>query len=168
MKVSHSNIGIGSKCVIAGCAMITLSAIMGSAAIASDEDDFPIVQGVRFGQIAHEFEDEFFSHDRDYYRNRSFPGQLKRIFGPFPENSMFRDAKAVNELYLETQFKQMNSGPILRTVDLPSPFQYSLRTLPPPVVVAPVEVAPVPIIPPVESVAPLTPVQPPKPVPALW
>jgi hypothetical protein len=166
MKVSQLNIGIGSKCAIAGCVFLALSVVSSTAAIAVDDEDFPLVQGVRFGQIPYEFENAFFSHNRDFYRNRSFTGQLKRIFGPFPENSTARDGRAVNELYLRTQFQQMNSGPILRTVDLPTPFQYSLRTLPPPVVVAPIEVIPAPIVPPVAP-APL-PVQPTRPVPALW
>lgn len=165
MNVSRLSIGMGAKCAIAGCAILALSALSSPAAIAVDDEEFPLVQGVRFGQIPYEFENTFFSNNRDYYRNRTLPGQLKRIFGPFPENSMFRDARAVNKLYLETQFQQMNSGPILRTVDLPSPFQYSLRTLPPPVVVAPIEVTPLPIAPP--APAPIVP-PPSRPVPALW
>lgn len=166
MKSGNFYVGIGSKGLIVGLAAVSLSAVFSTAAIAVDDEDFPVVQGVRFGQIPYEFENAFFSNDRDYFRNRSFPGQLKRIFGPFPENSMFRDARNVNQLYQETFYKQMNSGPILRTIDLPSPFQYSLRTLPPPAVVAPVEVSPPPIV--VTPPAPVAPAPTPGPVPALW
>ncbi|MDX2240299.1 MAG: hypothetical protein NW224_06430 [Leptolyngbyaceae cyanobacterium bins.302] len=166
MKIGDLCVGIGFKGAIVGLSTITLSTVFSAAAIAQDAEDFPLVQGVRFGQVAHEFEDAFFSHNRDYVRNRSFTGQLKRIFGPFPENSMNRDLREVHDLYQETFFKQMNSGPILRTVDLPSPFQYSLRTLPPPAVVAPIESPPPVVITP--PVAPVAPVAPAKPVPALW
>lgn len=168
MRIRNLGVGVGSKCMIAGLAAITFSTALSTAAIAVDEQDFPVVQGVRFGQTTYEFENTFFSHDRDYYINRTFKGQLKRIFGPFPENSMARDGSDVHNLYQETFFKQMNSGPIIRTIDLPSPFQYSLRTLPPPVVVSPVEVTPPPVVvTPPEPVAPVTP-PPAKPVPALW
>ncbi len=160
---------VGHRCAIASLATLSLSACLATGAIAREVDDFPVLpQGVRFGEIPYEFENQFFSHDRDYVRNRSFTGQLKRIFGPFPENSMNRDSKATYQLYRETFYKQMNSGPVLRTVDLPSPFQYSLRTLPPPPVVAPIEVVPPPAA--IEVPTPIAPSKPvaPKPVPALW
>lgn len=168
MKIGSYFVNIGSKCVIAGLVLTTVSAVFSSAAIADDDDyeNYPVVQGVRFGQTAYEFERTYFSHGPDYYRNRTVPGQLKRILGPFPDRAIEEDAKDVNKLYQETFFKQMNSGPILRTVDLPNPFQFSLRTLPPPVVAGPLDVVQPPVIvtPPVEPV----PVRPQAPVPALW
>lgn len=167
MKIGDFYVGMGARWAIAGLAITLLPAGFCRDAIAQSNEEFPVVQGVRFGQVTHEFENAFFSNNRDFAGNRTLTGQLKRIFGPFPENSMFRDARAVNELYRETFFKQMNSGPILRTIDLPSPFQSSLRTLPPPVVVAPIEPPPIVVTPPV--VPPIAPAPPAaRPVPALW
>ena len=167
MKIGDYCVHVASKCAIAGFAAMSLVTVFSPAAIAVDPEEFPLFQGVRFGEIPYRFEQEFFSNSPDFATNRTLTGQLKRIFGPFPENSFFRDARAVNELYLETQYKQMNSGPIIRTVDLPSPFQYSLRTLPPPAVVAPIEAVPPPtvIAPPAPAPAPVAPA---RPIPALW
>lgn len=168
MDFSQRFISLALPGAIAGLALTTLATWGAPGAIARDVEDFPVVpQGIRFGEVANEFEEQFFSHDRNYYRNRSFAGQLKRIFGPFPENSMYQDANDVHKLYLQTFYKQMNSGPVLRTIDLENPFQFSLRTLPPPVVAQPIQVVEPPMIvaPPV---APAVPMAPPKPVPALW
>lgn len=161
---------VGYQCAIVAIGVTTLSAIMSTAAIADDPEDFPLFQGVRFGEVTNEFERTFFGHNRNYYDTRKTPGQLKRIFGPFPENSMYRDAEDVQRLYRETFYKQMNAGPIIRTIDLPTPFQSSLRTLPAPVVVAPVQVVEPPVFTPepVTPIAPTAPVAPQKPVPGLW
>lgn len=173
MKIGSYFVNIGSRCVIAGLVLTTISAVFSSPAIARDFDsedyddyeDYPVVQGVRFGQTTYEFEQTYFSHAPDFYRNRSTAGQIKRVFGPFPDRSIEEDAKDLNKLYQEVFFKQMNAGPIIRTIDLPSPFQFSLRTLPPPVVATPVEVVQPPFV--VTPAVP-APVVPPAPVPALW
>ena len=157
---------------IAGITLIAVSVACVSAARANDDNDesnYPVVQGVRFGQIPYEFEQTMYSHRHDYYGNRTFSRQLKWIFGPFPENGIARDGKDVHKLYLDTMNQQMNAGPIIRTVDLQNPFQYSLRTLPPPVVAVPVQVIEPPptVIAPPMTVEPVKPVKP-APVPALW
>jgi hypothetical protein len=166
MKFGSQFIRLSCQCAVVGFTVATASTLFAPMAKAGDVDNenFPVVQGVRFGQIPYEFEQTFFSHDRDYYRNREILGQFKWLFGPFTENSMAKDGKDVNKLYQRTMFQQMNSGPIVRTLDLPSPFSYSVRTLPPPVVAVPVEVVPAPIAPAV----PQAPASPQKPVPALW
>lgn len=168
MNFGNRFIRFGYKWAIAGLALTAITTLSSQAAIADDSEDFPVFQGVRFGEVTNKFENEFFSHDHNYYRNRSFTGQLKRIFGPFPENSMYQDANDVHKLYLQTFYKQMNSGPILRTVDLPNPFQFSLRTLPPPVVAQPVQIVEPPLVvtPPVAPAIPQS--VPQRPVPALW
>ncbi len=166
MKFEGSFLRFSCQCAIAGLTFATLSTVAAPRAIADDQN-FPTIQGVRFGQIPYEFENTFFSNTGDYYKNRSLGGQLQWLFGPFPENSMNRDSKAIHKLYLQTQYRQMNSGPIVRTLDLPTPFPYSLRTQPAPIVAAPIDAGPVFVEPPVAPPAPLTP-PPQKPVPGLW
>ncbi len=168
MKLERYSIGLSKHWAIALIAAASLVSALGTAAIADDVEDVPFIQGVQFGSIPFQFEQEFFSNSHTYNRNRTFTGQLKRIFGPFPENSMSRDQRNVHQLYLETQYRQMNSGPIIRTIDLQSPFQASLRTLPPPVVATPIP--PVGIEPPIAAPSPVAPTAPakPRPVPALW
>lgn len=167
MKLKPYSVGFGGHWAIAVVAATAVVPLLGVAAIANDVEDVPFIQGVQFGSVPFQFEHEFFSNSREYSRNRTLPGQLKRIFGPFPENSMSRDQRNVHQLYLETQYKQMNSGPIIRTVDLQNPFQASLRTLPPPVVAAPIP--PLGVQPPIVAPPVAVPAVPtPAPVPALW
>jgi hypothetical protein len=177
MKFGNRFIGIGYQCAIAGLAVVALSAGFASRAIADvvvvddpEYRDFPTVSGVRYGQIQKEFDNAFWGHDRDYYTNRTFTGQLKWMFGPFPENSMNKDGKEINKLYREMMYQQTNTGPVVRTLDLPSPFRSSLRTLPPTVVAVPIEVVQPGIIPVVPSVVrpPTEQQAPQKPVPGLW
>lgn len=155
---------VGYRCAIVGLAAIAVGTGFTTAAIAQD---FPLVSGVPFGQLPYEFDNAFFSNGRNFYGNRNVRGQLKFLFGPFPENSIARDGKEVNELYREVLHKQVNSGPIIRTIDLPNPFQYSVRNLPAPPVVLPNEVAPPIIVLPPAPQPDNRPI-PQKPVPGLW
>jgi hypothetical protein len=125
------------------------------------------------GSIPYRFEQEFFSSDGNYFQNRTFLRQLAFLFGPFPENQITRDAREVNQVYREVLSRQLATGPLIRTADLPSPFTQTTGTLPvvqaeiPPLLVQPPVIErPAPIAPP-EVVTPPAPVAP-APVPALW
>jgi hypothetical protein len=169
MKFERRFAKIASIFAIAGLAISATSTLFATSAFAADPDedhsDAPLVTGVRYGEILNEFDDAFFSHDRDFYRNRTIPGQVKFLIGPFPENNMAKDAKDVNKLYREVLYRQINAGPIIRTVDLPTPYPFSIRTLPASVSASPIDVTPPPFVPPSANPAPL-----PKqgPVPGLW
>jgi hypothetical protein len=155
---------MGCRCAIAGLAVVAVGTSFSRAAIA---EDLPLVSGVPFGEIPQKFNDAYFSHERNFYGDRTLGGQLKFLFGPFVENSITRDGKAVNEVYREVLNQQMNAGPIIRTVDLPNPFVYSVRNLPTSVVIIPNDVPPpVTIFP--QAPQPLPKPMPQKPVPGLW
>lgn len=83
----------------------------------------------RFETIPEVFENTFFRNDRDAFTNRSIWRQLNYLIGPFPENEINRDAKAVHNLYVEVLEQQLSSDPILRTPDLPNPYNSSLLQL---------------------------------------
>jgi hypothetical protein len=177
MKFGSRLISIACPCAIAGLTALSLSTVLSSGAVAQlikdDEENytsapFPTVGGVPFGQTLYEFNEAFFSHNRTFFRNRTLPGQLKTIFGPFTENNMMRDGRAVNRLYSEVLYRQMNAGPIVRTLDLPTPFPASLRTLPRPTVAIPVQAVEPPLADPPPMARPATPTPPAQPVPALW
>jgi hypothetical protein len=172
MKFTRRVAQVSWMFAIAGLAGSAVSTLFISTAFAADpnEDhsDAPLVTGVRFGEILNEFDDAYFSHDRTFYRNRTLPGQAKYLIGPFPENEIAKDGKDVNKLYREVLYRQMNAGPIIRTADLPTPFPFSIRTLPASSVSAsPIEVTPAPAFVP-SAVNP--PVAPPAqgPVRGLW
>lgn len=48
----------------------------------------------------------------------------------FPENQISRDAERIHRLYVDLLNQQVSSDPIIRTADLPNPFNLSVLTLP--------------------------------------
>ncbi|MBD1821306.1 hypothetical protein H6F51_02080 [Cyanobacteria bacterium FACHB-DQ100] len=48
----------------------------------------------------------------------------------FPENQISRDGERVHRLYVDLLNQQVSSDPIIRTADLPNPFNLSVLTLP--------------------------------------
>jgi len=79
----------------------------------------------------------YFSHNKPVYQNQLLPRQLYFIFGPsfnlfqgnYPEIEINRDAKAVHDFYVEALRLQNTSGPVLRTRNLPNPYNTSLLQL---------------------------------------
>lgn len=83
--------------------------------------------------ISETFNRAFFRNDPDFFRNRSIKRQVDLILGPgsllrnsFPENEILRDAKLVDILYQDVLGQQASSGPVIRTPDLPNPYETSI------------------------------------------
>lgn len=76
------------------------------------------------------FERTFFDNDKDAFENRSIRRQFNTLFGPFPENEIVEDGENIHELYVDALEQQVNSDAILRTPDLPNPYNTSLLQLP--------------------------------------
>lgn len=73
----------------------------------------------------------FFNQSGDIYHNRSILRQATFLFGlSYPENEYTSDAAAVQKLYKQGMYQQGGSGKVVRTEDLPNPFNSSLRTTP--------------------------------------
>ncbi len=136
----------------------------------------PAIEAANFSgkTIPEEVERAYFEHDPDFFENRKIHRQISYLFGPgilvsnsFPENEILRDAKEIFAVYNTVIASQTASAPRLRTVDLPNPFNLSLRNLPAYVNVGPLPSTPLPRMP----IAP-TPTPGPSadnaPVPALW
>jgi hypothetical protein len=118
------------------------------------------------------FSEAYFRNGRDFYRDRSIGGQFNLIFGPgalvrnsFTENVMSRDLEAIDRVFLETFARQVSSDPVIRTPDLPNPFNTSVLTLPASVSSVPSAEPTItqPFRPPLPEPAPQS-----APVPALW
>lgn len=60
---------------------------------------------------------------------RSTQTILGTPFG-FPENQISRDGERIHRLYVDLLNQQVSSDPIIRTADLPNPFNLSVLTLP--------------------------------------
>jgi hypothetical protein len=76
------------------------------------------------------FEDAYFRFDENFYDNRRVPRSLTWFMGPFPENEIAGDGRAVNNLYREVMAQQNADGPTIRTQDQPNPYDSSVMTAP--------------------------------------
>ena len=76
--------------------------------------------------IDRQFERTFFSNDREAFVNRSIGRQFNFLFGPFPENEITRDSKALYKLYVDVMRQQVSNDPVIRTPDLANPYNTSL------------------------------------------
>ncbi|MBN8559856.1 MAG: hypothetical protein J0L70_04985 [Leptolyngbya sp. UWPOB_LEPTO1] len=48
----------------------------------------------------------------------------------YPENQISRDGERIHRIYLDLMNQQNSSDPLIRTADLPNPFNLSVQTLP--------------------------------------
>ncbi len=85
---------------------------------------------IRYQTIPDAFEKTFFSNDRNFYDNRNPVREVKTLIGPFNDNEIASDGKAINSLYRKLLNQQITSDPFIRTPDLPSPYDSSLLSLP--------------------------------------
>ena len=85
----------------------------------------------RLETIPETFEKAFFDHSDSYFQNTSSWGQVQLIFGlGFPENEIAHDGKTIHFIYQDVLAQQTQSDPVIRTLDLKSPFDSSLRSNP--------------------------------------
>ena len=115
---------------VAGISMATLSTLLvGSGAIAQEvrqEVDADIFRLVRTN-LDEQMEEVFYTNDQPYYTNREMPRQISSFFGlSFVENEINDDARLIHEFATLMWEEQASSGPVIRTPDLPNPFQSSL------------------------------------------
>jgi hypothetical protein len=76
------------------------------------------------------FEDAYYRFDENFYDNSLFPRSASWFLGPFPENEIAGDGRAINNLYREVLAQQSADGPTIRTQDLPNPYTDSVMTSP--------------------------------------
>ena len=115
---------LGSVLAIATLSIVTSVGI----AKAQEEQSEP----TRYQPFAEEFNRAFRRSSGDYFRNRQLVEQLGDLLGvpSFPDQAISQDNKNVHKLYRELMEQQFNSTPIIRTPDLPSPYDSSIMTAP--------------------------------------
>jgi len=163
--------GMGCKRAIASGLIAGL--ILTTAAIARAGDDILDSPANGFAPVPDAMDEAFFDHDRIFFTNRKIFRQFDALFGisaftgkGFTDIEIDRDGKSVFDAYRIILSHQLESGPMIRTIDLNNPFNLSLDGIPP---VGPLRAAPAP--PPVvitPTPLPLPPQPPKAPVPALW
>lgn len=127
--------GIGTRRLLGILALATSSLIFSGGAIAQEVDEDADV--IVLDSLPEAFEDAFYSNDRNFFENRSLYRQINWILGQgsivrngFPENEIARDGAAVHAIYEIGLALQNTSDPLLRTPDLPNPYETSLLLLP--------------------------------------
>lgn len=126
-----------SNCAIASL-MIAGSLMLGTASVTVAQtaedfaDEFFKSPATHVGPVPDAFEEAYFRHDPDFFANRSLWRQFNFIFGVtgFLDQEIDRDGKEVFDVYRSQLSHQLASGPILRTPDLPNPFNGSLLSCP--------------------------------------
>ena len=91
----------------------------------------------QYETLSDRFEQVFYTNDKEYSENRSFLRQLDFLIGigglknSFVENEITADTKAVNVLYRDALLQQNSSDRVVRTRDLPNPYDTSILQSPP-------------------------------------
>jgi hypothetical protein len=119
--------------------MVTVASLSALAASAiAEPKNTSNSQPVRSEPLPDTFNRAFFNESGDLFRNNGLEGQIRYIFGPgtllrpgFPEDQEVRDAQVLHELYRDVLDQQISGAPIIRTPDLPNPFNTSILMMPP-------------------------------------
>ncbi len=118
---------------LTGALVIFTSICVGSTAMAQPAS---VNQFSQYETLADRFEKVFYTNDKVYSRNRSFLRQLDFLIGigslntSFVENEITADTRAVNILYRDSMLKQGSSDRVVRTRDLPNPYDTSILQSP--------------------------------------
>ena len=93
--------------------------------------DQPVIFQPRY-PIPNQMNREFFRRSESMLDESDAARAVPSVFGfpEFPENAIRKDGKAVNQLYDTLMQLQLSGEPVIRTADLPSPFNSSVQTLP--------------------------------------
>ncbi len=82
--------------------------------------------------VANIFNNSYFSHSGNTFKNSQPISQLNTIFGfrKFPELKIISDGKSVDNVYREFMAKQSQVGSPVKTKDLVNPYSTSLQENP--------------------------------------
>lgn len=107
------------------------SAILTQAAPSSAQQRQPTPLQEAFNQA-------FYQNAKPFFQNRSIYNQINWILGQgsiirsgFPDKQIERDARGVHNLYEDALNQQVASDPVIRTPDLPNPYDSSVMMMPP-------------------------------------
>ena len=109
-----------------------LSGVLVIVVAASGFHEAAIAQSKADQTLADKFERTYFNNDPNFFRNRSLGRQLNWLFGVngFSENEINRDAAQLHKLFESSLKQQTTSDPVIRTRDLPNPYDSSILTSP--------------------------------------
>ena len=107
------------------------SAILTVAAPSRAEPSQPV-------PLSEAFNDAFYQNARSFFQNRSIYSQINWILGQgsiirsgYPDKQIERDVRGIHSLYEDAIDQQVASDPVIRTPDLPNPYDSSVMMMPP-------------------------------------
>lgn len=111
---------------------IAVSSVVPSAAIAQVYLNAEQFEQIDLEYIPDAFDYELNEQSGDSFDRNRFYGPVQTMFGlpSFLEIGIARDAEDIHKFYRELLDLQATSGPYIRTLDLPNPFDTSLRVSP--------------------------------------
>jgi hypothetical protein len=84
-----------------------------------------------FQPFAEPFNNTYKKHSGDFFQNTSFFSPLIDFLGfPFPEEAATKDAQNLSRLRRQAIQDQFSNTPVIRTTDLPSPYNTSIMNMP--------------------------------------
>lgn len=122
---------VRSKLWVSLTTFLLASVVLTNAALAQNADDESRQTEVNERPAVWQaFENAFYQRSGNFFQNRDIPGNVTWITGPFPENNIAGDGRAVHRVYRDAMTQQALSDPIIRTADVTNPFDTSLLLLP--------------------------------------
>ncbi len=118
---------------LTGALVIFATVCIGSTAKAQTS---PANQYSQYETLSDRFDQVFYTKDKEYSENRSLLRQLDFLIGigglnnSFVENEITADTKAITVLYKDELLKQGSSDRVVRTRDLPNPYDTSILQSP--------------------------------------
>jgi hypothetical protein len=117
--------------------LLSVATVGLSPTVQAQEKSQEPLKPIRVYSVTETIDKAFFFESKDFYENRTSFRQFQFLFGAdakrgavFPEMEIERDGKLMNTLYNDMLYQQSSSDPIIRTPDLPNPYNSSLRMMP--------------------------------------
>ncbi|MBD1861832.1 MULTISPECIES: hypothetical protein [Trichocoleus] len=127
--------GMRFKGLVSLLVLATASTVFTSAAVAQEQ--VTVSDRISTETLNDAFTRVLYTNSGDFFREQGLLNQANIILGQgsiirnsFPENRIIRDAKLINILYHDALKQQVSSDPVIRTIDLPTPYDTSVLVNP--------------------------------------
>ncbi|HEY9859365.1 MAG TPA: hypothetical protein V6D16_07655 [Candidatus Obscuribacterales bacterium] len=123
--------GMRFKGLVSLFVLATASTVFTSAAMAQEQ--VTISDRISTETLNEAFNRALYTHSGNFFREQGLFNQANNILGQgsilrnsFPENRIVRDARLITVLYRDALQQQASDGPVIRTPDLPNPYDTSV------------------------------------------
>jgi len=127
--------GMRFKGLVSLFVLATASTVFTSAAVAQEQ--VSVSDRISTETLNDAFNRALYTNSGNFFREQGLLNQTNTILGQgsivrnsFAENRIARDARLVNLLYRDALQQQASDGPLIRTPDLPTPYDTSVLVNP--------------------------------------